>query len=113
MAGYLVFEKRGGNSYAYVHHVEKVGRKVVRRKCYLGALRYRYVEYLNPLGLRGCFDTFRFLDYIVESLTQVSYAGLSAEELEEAKKYLDKVVERINELRSTVEKLVKVKKVNR
>jgi len=48
-------------------------------KCYLGALKYEYVEKFNPLGLSGLHDTSRFSKYIkilIDNMTREQLVDL-------------------------------------
>ena len=52
MLGTLTIEKHGDNEYYYVVHSIRVGNKKKTKKCYLGAVEYKYVQYL-PMLIQG------------------------------------------------------------
>jgi hypothetical protein len=75
--GYLEVRRTKHNDYYFCVHDEWVeGRRVSRRRCYLGAARYKEVEPLNPLGLTGLFDRERFKRYAIELLDNLEVEDL-------------------------------------
>ena len=70
--GYVERKRSGSRVYMYYVHDRYEDGKRKRRRCYLGADRYSYVEQFNPLGLSGLADKDRFARYmrkLVEQLT--------------------------------------------
>jgi len=67
--GYLSIEPRGNpsNYYIYIKHKD-VGKQY---KCYLGAVKYIYVNKFNEEKLRSALTAERHIDYAVEALKNV------------------------------------------
>jgi hypothetical protein len=70
--GRLEVKKIGNHSYLYCLHIIKEGGKTRKKRCYLGAAQYTYVERFNPLGLTGLHDKERFVRYARKLLDNLS-----------------------------------------
>ena len=102
--GSLVYDKRDDKVYVYVWHYEGKGK---RRKCYLGAREYRYVEFLNNILLRGMHDPLRFVDYAYASIRNLNLTGLEKHDLIVLREKLEKLKEEVEETIKAVEELLK------
>jgi hypothetical protein len=70
--GYVEARRKGGQTYYYfVHYWKQDGKRRIH-KCYLGPVRYRYVEPFNELGLAGLTDKQRFVRYLRALLDRLS-----------------------------------------
>jgi len=75
--GYLERRRTEHNVYYYCVHDQYVdGKRVGRRRCYLGAAEYKEVEQINPLGLTGLFDRERFRKYALALLDNLEVEDL-------------------------------------
>jgi len=63
--GHMEIMKTRSNTYKVFVHYIKGTRGTYRKKCYLGAERYKYVNRFNPIGLVGAYDKNRFAKYFL------------------------------------------------
>jgi hypothetical protein len=98
---YVSEEPRGSRTYFYAVHVSKIGKKRRVKKCYLGpADKYQHAERLVQLDLTNVLDL-DFLRVVERAVENFINAARSANSKE-----LQKYLEKSNELRARLEKLI-------
>jgi len=86
--GYVERRSKGGHVYVYCVHVYRDGGRRRRKRCYLGAEEYDYVERFQELGLAGLTDRERFRRYMRSLLEKLGDEDLKWI-VEEAKQRLE------------------------
>jgi hypothetical protein len=93
---YVERHRRGERIYYYaVHEYYANGKRVARRKCYLGPEVYVHGELFNRLGLAGLVDPKRYVRYLITLLARIDAMNLASEEKEALAEELKKALERL------------------
>jgi len=70
--GYIEKMRRGSNIYILYVHEKTVNGKRTRKRCYVGAERYIYVNKFNDIGLTGIHDRTRYKKYLAVLLSRLT-----------------------------------------